>query len=154
MSYWPELNQRSLESEVPEMKTYILNNKNTNTTNGTDTASAPSKVIDFTRYSKLSTLQRAFAYVKRFIHNTRNRNSKLLGYLTSDELNTLLMCLSKLSQQESFGNELNLLKKNEGLPAKSRILSLTPFIDETGLLRVGGRIQNAPENYNKNTLLY
>lgn len=143
ISTWPQLNKSGSSNDVPEIKTY------TQITENQKSASALSKVVDFTKYSKLSTLQRTFAYVKRFIFNLNNPNSKMVGHLTADELNSSLHFLSKQSQQEAFTDDLNNLKTNKTLPVKSRILSLTPFLDESGLLRVGGRLKHSPETYNK-----
>ena len=46
-------------------------------------------------------------------------------------------------QLEAFEEEMKVLGKGHDLPPKSKISSLCPFIDIDGLLRVGGRLQNA-----------
>ena len=48
-----------------------------------------------------------------------------------------------LSQEDHFSNEIQLLKENLHLPNSSSLLSLHPFIDSTGILRVSGRESNA-----------
>ncbi|CAH2093489.1 unnamed protein product [Euphydryas editha] len=52
---------------------------------------------------------RTFAYLLRFIHNSKNKNNKLSGPLTVEELNSSFINLCRLSQQESFLFEYNLL---------------------------------------------
>ena len=39
------------------------------------------------------------------------------------------------------------LKAHRCLPRSSKILALNPFLDESGILRVGGRLQFSPLNY-------
>lgn len=97
------------------------------------------------RFSRLSTLQRCYAFVLRFIHNSRNKLNKLSGPLQTSELDNSMIVLIKISQDESFSKEINLITNQKALKSKSLLCSLTPFIDSQGLLRVGGRI--AASNY-------
>lgn len=46
-------------------------------------------------------------------------------------------------QQESYGEELHCLRDGIQLSKKSQLRKLSPFIDECGLLRIGGRLTNA-----------
>ncbi|XP_063540834.1 uncharacterized protein LOC134749739 [Cydia strobilella] len=48
--------------------------------------------------------------------------------------------LIKKCQHDSFLAEIDCLKKNKPLSKDSRLLQLTPYLDDAGLLRVGGRI--------------
>lgn len=101
-------------------------------------------IIPFQRYSKLSKLQRVTAYIFRFINNCKVMvSARQKGELTNDELQNALINLAKISQRESFPNEIHNLKNTTLLNRKSNILSLNPFLDKYGVLRVGGRIQNA-----------
>ncbi|XP_060765880.1 uncharacterized protein LOC132874028 [Neoarius graeffei] len=50
-------------------------------------------------------------------------------------------------QQESYGEELNCLRDRIQLSKKSPLRKLNPFIDEDGLLRIGGRLTNADLRY-------
>nr|XP_049576325.1 uncharacterized protein LOC125968877 [Syngnathus scovelli] len=49
----------------------------------------------------------------------------------------------KCVQQEIYQEEIELLSKGKDLPSNSPIGKLDPFVDEDGLLRVGGRLQSA-----------
>jgi hypothetical protein len=53
----------------------------------------------------------------------------------------------KRAQIEHFSLEPRGLKTKTPIPRQSRILTLTPFLDENGLLRAGGRLSNAPVPY-------
>lgn len=49
------------------------------------------------------------------------------------------------AQLESFGEELTAIKNGKLLHRNDRLLSLSPFLDDQGLLRVGGRIDTATD---------
>jgi hypothetical protein len=51
--------------------------------------------------------------------------------------------LWKLVQQNSFHQEIEFLSSNKPLPKGNRLEKLDPFIDEDGILHVGGRISRA-----------
>lgn len=54
-----------------------------------------------------------------------------------------------MAQRECFSHEIDTLSKGKSLKPKSHILSLSPFIDDIGVLRVGGRLKNAAIQYEK-----
>lgn len=53
----------------------------------------------------------------------------------------------KYIQAEVFAKELHALTNNMPVPTKSSILSLSPFLDRDGIIRVGGRLRNAPRPF-------
>ena len=67
--------------------------------------------------------------------------------LSPDDLHQSELFIIKEVQNECFGREITGLKK--GIPAhrSSSLASLNPFLDEHGILRVGGRLKNSSENY-------
>lgn len=108
------------------------------------------EVIEFSRYSKFNKIRRVMAYVLRFIINcSKSSNKDFSSNLSIEELNNSLIALVKLAQKESFSNELQSLKNNQLISKKSNILSLNPFVDKSGVLRVGGRIHNSKFSYDK-----
>lgn len=99
------------------------------------------ETINFENFSNINKLQRIVAYCYRFINNLRNPKRKIIGALTVAELKTALYSLLKAVQHAHFHNEFECVKQKK--PIMTSIKSLTPFIDSGGLLRVGGRLQNA-----------
>ena len=91
-------------------------------------------------FSSFSRLKRIAAYWLRFIHNCKHPGEKHIGYLTTGELAQAEVRLVILVQQIEFQKELDLLRKEE---VPSRLRKLNPFIDEEGVLRVGGRLKHA-----------
>ena len=63
--------------------------------------------------------------------------------LSVQELSHATRYWIKVAQNESWTSEINALKKGSRLKQTSRILCLNPFIDKSGILRVGGRQENA-----------
>lgn len=107
-------------------------------------------IIDFNRFSKFVRLQRTMCYVRRFINNIKNSNLRRSGTLTVEELKDSFNYLCFIAQQQSFYSEFKTLANNKTLSTKSKILSLSPFIDDkTNLIRVGGRIVTSQCSYDK-----
>lgn len=111
--------------------------------------------FEFSKYSSLVNLQRILAYCLRFIQRLKNNNVPV-GPLTTAELNDALNKLVKMSQIQSFTKDYYLLNFKRSLSNSSSLLCLKPYCDETGLIRVGGRIQNAdvPEEQKHPALLH
>ncbi|XP_037822286.1 uncharacterized protein LOC119610934 [Lucilia sericata] len=101
------------------------------------------------KFSKLICLLRAISICYRFIHNSRssNRNSKETGSLTPAILNTTLENLIKITQAIDFPNDLKLLIRKGEVKQKA-LRKLMPFVDEEGIIRVGGRLQNSNLPFN------
>ena len=97
----------------------------------------------FKRYSTFSHLQRVTAFILRFIYNCKTKNrDKLTGPLSVDELRKSLYFIIKTIQETEFSKEIIELKNNKQLSNKT-LLSLKPYLDNEGMIRVGGRLINA-----------
>ena len=99
------------------------------------------EVIDCTRVSSWKRLLRVTAYVFRFVQVLKTKVQK---DVVSDVAPTLTT--EELGKAETYWvtrAQLCLLPRNE----KGEFKVLTPFLDEQGLLRVGGRAQNLMTSY-------
>ncbi|XP_076247806.1 uncharacterized protein LOC143187478 [Calliopsis andreniformis] len=110
----------------------------------------------FFRYSNYTRLLRITAYCLRFVSNVRGKmGGKLIStktqntILTATELQVAQKQLIRLAQREIFNNEIEALRKDHMVPKQSSLLSLSPFLDNSGLIRVGGRLNNASIAYSK-----
>lgn len=104
------------------------------------------------RFSSLSKVTRIVAYVHRFIYNSRNPCNRKHGHLVALELDNAMLTLVKLAQISTFSQEIDCIKRGISLPKPLR--KLHPFIDEGGLVRVGGRLAYSELAYdNKHPLL-
>lgn len=92
-------------------------------------------------------LQRIIAHCVRFIYNCKNSSTKEKGPLTVGQLKKASIFIIKIVQEECFKIEIESLKKQQKLIKTSKIKKLNPFLDVNGILRVGGRLQNANISY-------
>ena len=77
-----------------------------------------------------------------FYSKIRKTSDVLPKELTTAELQHCKERLISLSQNELYSKEIELLNKGKSIPNSSHILSLQPRLDDSGLLCVGGRLQN------------
>ncbi|XP_048868217.1 uncharacterized protein LOC125740722 isoform X1 [Brienomyrus brachyistius] len=63
--------------------------------------------------------------------------------LSTDTIHQSKVVVVKAIQREMYAEELQCLKQNKSLPKTSTLQKLDPFVDESGLLRIGGRLLNA-----------
>ena len=101
-------------------------------------------VIQWSKHSSFGRLVRAVA---RIIKLQKRVKHKSIGHnLNVDDIQIAESELARLAQAEMFSEELYDLEKGNEVCRSSRLLSLTPFL-ENNLLRVGGRIGGAPLPY-------
>ncbi|XP_025836570.1 uncharacterized protein LOC112906526 [Agrilus planipennis] len=104
----------------------------------------------FSKFSDLNKLTAVTAYCLRFIGNARTQLTKRkVGTLSTTELQNALLILIRNVQESVYFEEKHLIKSGKQVGRKSKLLSLHPFCDQDGLLRVGGRIENANFSYDK-----
>lgn len=132
-SSWPP---NCAEVDLPELK----REKSTFISQGRES-------FPFHKYSNFTRMQRVISYCLRFKQNTSTPEMKCSGPLSPVELQNSLDCLVKLVQQECFYRELQQLKQGKPLDSNSKIVCLNPFVDEKGLIRVGGRLHNSQLKY-------
>ena len=132
---WPVLKE-ILPEELPEMKLpkAVIN-----------TATQEECFIE--KYSSFERLVRVVALCLRFANNLRHQD-KSYGHITVSEKTEALKSIIKIVQEEAFANEIETLKKDEPVRQSSNLKSLAPFVDAVGVLRVGGRLENAELSYN------
>lgn len=108
-------------------------------------------LFPFERFSSLLRTKRVMAYCLRFIKNCRvPQNERCFGQLSSDELHFAFMRLSRISQLASFPREMKALFDGNAIDKRSRLQSLTPFLDSTyNILRVRGRLLHSDFDYDK-----
>ncbi|XP_043259315.1 uncharacterized protein LOC122401313 [Colletes gigas] len=129
---WPFITLPAIE--IPETRSFKVLVARINTT-------------DFVgRFSTINRLNRALAYILRFYNNCKSKN-RVAGELTNLEISNAHIHIVKLTQAQEFTQELRDLKEGREINKRSKLLNLTPFLDEKGLIRVGGRLKHAAINY-------
>ena len=107
-------------------------------------------VFPMDRFSSFSRLKRVTAWMIRFVSNCRARQrnlSRVSGQLTLNELRKAVSYWVCISQAAHFKTEVKALESGTSLPRSCSLISLNVFLDEDGLLRVGGRQQNSRLSY-------
>ncbi|CAK9816560.1 hypothetical protein ANTQUA_LOCUS9005 [Anthophora quadrimaculata] len=130
---WPQ--HKLQEINIPDKRKVVM----------LSTTSQPDSHI-FDKFSSFSTLTRVIAYCLRFHHNSRNE-TRHTGPLSTDELKNAQTRIIKTLQHKAFSNERDALSKNNDYNKAVRIKALCPFIDQDGLIRVGGRLAHSQLPY-------
>ena len=130
-TYWPK--QSIVSTFVPEEEkniclTVIIGNQN--------------PVLPFDRYSSYLKLKTVTAWIMRYVKNSRLNDPKFrvtVPHMTNIEITQAETYLFSILQNEKFEREICTLKKSGVIHRSSCLRSLNPFLDQSGLLRVGGR---------------
>ena len=111
------------------------------------------------RVSDWNKIKRVVAYMKLFITKLKSKSRskhpmKLRGQtnvipeLNIDDLNIAHNLIIKMAQGKYFAEDLKMLnKKIKNVRSDSSLIRLDPFLDESGLIRVGGRLQRSTMDY-------
>lgn len=117
------------------------------------TTTSLSPVLNLVDFSSFTRLKRVTSWVFRFIHNCRSHKLQTEPihemYLTTGELHKAEVHWYLNAQLAHFSEEFAAIKSKSDLNRSSSILSLRPFIDSSGLLRVGGRQQHSQMSYSQ-----
>ncbi|GFG33868.1 hypothetical protein Cfor_11057, partial [Coptotermes formosanus] len=70
---------------------------------------------------------------------------KLNGCVDGAMMERAEKILLKYSQMKTFPDDLHNLQHNKSIDKKSKLFNLTPVLDDYGIIRLGGRIDAAPE---------
>ena len=101
------------------------------------------------RISNFNKLKRVTAWILRFVNNCRRCPETCQPFLNTLELSTAENYWLKVVQQAVFQEEIVLLECGKLLSRKSKLLSLHPFLDKQGLMRLGGIMCRSEMPYTK-----
>ena len=145
--HWPAQSPvRGTSPADPEVKAEV-------NTYLTVVSNAGSWLPDAAKYSSWIKYKRTTARMLRFVNNcqaktdTEEERQLQTGPLQATELRAAEEVILRSVQEAAYGEEIKALKKrrpDEGQKIKSTITNLSPILDERGIMRVGGRLSNAP----------
>ncbi|XP_031343077.1 uncharacterized protein LOC116170714 [Photinus pyralis] len=104
-------------------------------------------IFKLERFSSLEKIFSITAYVKRYSHNLRNKKNKRTGSLKAQELKEAERYWIKVTQGQHFSSEIADLRRGKKIEPSSRVLTLSPFLDEDDIMRLGGRLQESSLPY-------
>ncbi len=98
----------------------------------------------FERFSTWKGLVNGIARLKHFAMNFRSPDRlKPIRVATYTESENLII---KQIQMEQFAEEIDRIKSSRPIPKSSPLITLDPFLDDNGMLRVGGRLNKSDFN--------
>ncbi len=121
-----------LNTKLEARKTAVVN-----------TVQVPHCPIEFHKFSSAKRLIRTWAFVNRAIRNLERSETVLHGPLTASEIQGAHLQVLKCVQRENFDHEVQEILSNGEVSKCSSLKNLTPFLDDDGLFRVGGRLSHS-----------
>lgn len=134
MGPWPAFSGNELECELPERRAraHVIA-----TVEQDD--EEPELLL---RYSSLQRIFRVSAWCRRWLGGRGTNRAAAFEVLGADEIAEARLGWIRVVQTKSYKREINCLRKQRALPASSPLSKLSPYLDEVGLLRVGGRLRH------------
>ena len=105
------------------------------------------------RFSSWTKYRRVVAWVLRFINIVLSKKKEgsqsqlSSSHLTAQEIQDAEWKIVKHAQKRAYPEEIAALETGKQLSPLSKLRQLSPFIDDAGMLRVGGRLDHAPVLY-------
>ena len=125
---WPKQPER-IEVDDEIKKTHI---------HATTAVPAPAPAIEFERFSNINRLLNTVSYVFRFVQRKTGARKEPPN---KEEREEALQKLIEIDQKHWFEEDVERLSKTT-LSKTSKIVKLNPFLDENGLLRMNGRMED------------
>ncbi|XP_066910473.1 uncharacterized protein [Clytia hemisphaerica] len=103
--------------------------------------------LPYTDYSNFNKIVRYMAWVleaKRKRKNFKKKRDKGKPYLTPEEIKAATIIVIKDVQLSEFDEKIDDLTKKQEVEKESKLYQFKPFLDKNGILRIGGRLKNAP----------
>ena len=104
-------------------------------------------VLEVKPFKSWNSTKRVMAWVLRFINNCKARTVVREGPLQVQEMVQAEFQILKFAQHEHFGEEISALSSNNSVSPSSKLYKLDCFLDDRGLIRVGGRLEKASFSY-------
>ncbi|XP_054725518.1 uncharacterized protein LOC129235611 [Anastrepha obliqua] len=124
---WPRM--CSPQPKLPEIRQRVLLSAN----NHIDIS------LSFKYINSFGTMQRIFGYASKFINIKKSPRS---SQLKAEDIHQGTQLLIRIVQRAQLWPEYTVLQANKCVPNSSSIASLSPFLDDFGIIRVGGRLKN------------
>jgi len=86
---------------------------------------------------------RITGWIYRFLDNCKHHDKSKTDALLPEELQKAEKYWIRQSQESDFPFELNQLRKGQRVARSSKIHELNPFLDDDGLIKLGGRLKHA-----------
>ena len=107
-----------------------------------------------TRVSSWLRMKQVLARVLMFIHRCKGKGEEVDKPLTVLDLKESEQLIIKMIQEKHFYREIDALKLKGKLVKTSQLSRLDPYLDDVGMLKVGGRLQRSSTQFEiKHTII-
>ena len=96
--------------------------------------------ILFNDSSSWTKCKRVIARIRRLL--PKNRDLRKQSSIGVDELNEAEFILIEFIQKDAFAHERQLIRSGQNVKPTSSLIRLSPYVDDRGIMRVGGRLGN------------
>lgn len=96
-------------------------------------------------FNSLTKLKRVTVLILRKFRSDMDPKPRKSTLMSVQELDMAMKTWIRVVQAQSFDQEIRWLKTEKEFPKGNIIKSLNPFLDHAGILRVGGRLENADD---------
>ena len=100
-------------------------------------------LTEFQRFSSAKRLIRTWAFVNRALQLMKRSKRAQCGPLTAPEIQGARFEILRDVQEESYDQKTRDIVSNGQVQKSSLLRNLTPFVDDQGLFRVGGRLSQS-----------
>ncbi|XP_071580864.1 uncharacterized protein [Temnothorax nylanderi] len=128
-SHWPNEDSELPADQMPEQRVVVQAAEKVE--------AEPDMLL---RFSSLHRLLRVTAWCSRWRHSA----ARTALTLQPDEVDKALSLWLRVVQRLHYAAEVTAVTSHRTVPLKSPLVSLNPFLDNHGVLRVGGRLKHAP----------
>ena len=148
--YWPKPREFDpIDLETKKVSTFHLKANLVNISRKNIISHEIDSNVIIKRFSSFARMLRVMSYCFRFIDRIRKRLFETKSFITTKEIQFVKNRLILIAQMHYFPREYECLQDKRPINRKSRLLTLTPFLDKDGLLRVGGRLSYSGLSYNE-----
>jgi len=133
--YWPSIKPEEVSTDwvdIPEQKMISVSGVITSKNN-----------LIVHKYSSIKKTSRIIAYCLRFKSNCLSLDQRKNGFLLPCEINQAKITMIKVVQGYYFSREVQQLRSDSQVSKKGSLYRLMPYLDEMGIIHVGGRLKYA-----------
>ncbi|XP_045445674.1 uncharacterized protein LOC123653728 [Melitaea cinxia] len=99
-------------------------------------------LTQFEEFDTLLELLRTITYCRRFLKQ-KTLKDRIDSKITTEELHVSMQTCIKRAQEEEFTEDIKSLKTKKRVKKTSKLKALDSYLDEDGILKVGGRLRNS-----------
>ncbi|XP_057297614.1 uncharacterized protein LOC130628649 [Hydractinia symbiolongicarpus] len=130
-SLWPSIEILSLDDKEIKRKTVLI-----------IAADRKEMIVSYENYSTFDKLIRILSWIDRFVKSCRGKVKLMMPLLPQEEITNAKRVVFR-DAQIPFRQEIQQIRDGSAVSKKSKLAPFKPFLDKSGIIRIGGRLKNA-----------